>query len=488
MTRDCKTGRHDYLILAGILLLALILRVWGLNASLWYDEIATWVQIIDSSLLDIIASYPSNNNHPFFSFFAKISLNIFGASEWAFRLPAALFGIASVPVAYLFARNVVSRPEALATAAIMALSYHLIWFSQNARGYTMMLVFALICTLTLNCAVKGSERTKSYYTIYAVSLTLAAYTHLTMVLFGIAQAICVLGYYVLSQPFRQLPKAFFPASFTFLGAAFVTIILYSPMIGDVINFFLKDASITTNSTSTTVANPAWALTAAISELSIALGGIVPLIVVTLLLITGGINLLVHRPFLTFLVILPVPVIVVATLLLDRPIFPRFFFFLSGFLVLTAINGLWLVSHYLAKTIRRPKLGSVGFGTIVLASCLYMVTELPRIYQIPKQDYEAAAEKINILAVEGNTYVIGITAELPFNQYLGLTLQPIQTVVDLQHVQSTEETFFLAYTFEKYIKIDLPDIWQTIHKICTEKTRFASSVGGGELIIMQCGLM
>lgn len=70
----------------------------------------------------------------------------FGESGWALRLPAALFGIASVVMVYVLAARYLSRVEAWVATAVIATSYHHVWFSQNARGYTLIGFLTLLST------------------------------------------------------------------------------------------------------------------------------------------------------------------------------------------------------------------------------------------------------------------------------------------------------------------------------------------------------
>ncbi len=66
----------------------------------------------------------------------KLCVAIFGAQEWAIRLPSVIFGTATIPAIYWVSRQALSRRASLCVALLLAVSYHHIFFSQNARGYT----------------------------------------------------------------------------------------------------------------------------------------------------------------------------------------------------------------------------------------------------------------------------------------------------------------------------------------------------------------
>ena len=75
--------------LAGILLVAAALRLNGLGAEPWYDEIWTHLRCTSLSFGDLAGTYDSQNHHIFYSLLAKLSLDVFGDSVAALRLPAA---------------------------------------------------------------------------------------------------------------------------------------------------------------------------------------------------------------------------------------------------------------------------------------------------------------------------------------------------------------------------------------------------------------
>src|SRR4051812_21025978 len=72
--------------------------------------------------------------------------HVFGTDEAALRALSALFGIAVVPVAYLLGRDLVSRRAGLAAAALVAFNPLLVWYSQEARPYSLLV---LLCALSM---------------------------------------------------------------------------------------------------------------------------------------------------------------------------------------------------------------------------------------------------------------------------------------------------------------------------------------------------
>ena len=120
--------------LIALMILTAALRVIGLDGGLWLDEIFTLVDSVWQPVAQIVTVFPGNNQHTFYSVLAHVSIQAFGEEAWSLRLPALLFGAATPPVLYLFAREFTGRTEALLAGLLLAVSYHHVWFSQNARG------------------------------------------------------------------------------------------------------------------------------------------------------------------------------------------------------------------------------------------------------------------------------------------------------------------------------------------------------------------
>ncbi len=106
-----SASKSEWIGILAILALALALRVVGLDAPLWYDEIDTLVRYVRMPAGELVQSYDSLNNHMFFSLQAQASVALFGEHPWALRLPAMLWGVASIWVLWRLAREVVARPR-----------------------------------------------------------------------------------------------------------------------------------------------------------------------------------------------------------------------------------------------------------------------------------------------------------------------------------------------------------------------------------------
>src|SRR5271165_2527259 len=124
-----------------------------------------------------------------------------GQSEAWVRLPAAIFGIASIPLLYLVARKLVGVTPALASAAILAFSPTHVYYSQEARSYTMTILLVLVSSWFFARAVETDrEGDWALWTIFSV---LAVYSHYFASLVPVAQS-CSLFFHKKPRPWGRL--------------------------------------------------------------------------------------------------------------------------------------------------------------------------------------------------------------------------------------------------------------------------------------------
>ena len=178
LTDERTITPNMYLILVALSVVALVLRMWNLNSDLWIDEVFTLLDFVRQPIGTILTSFPSQNQHMLFSLLAHLSTILFGESAWAIRLPSVIFGIGSIWAFFFLARHLFGSREALLGCALMTVSYHHIWFSQNARGYMGLLLFTLLATW---CWLEALEKnTRAWWTGYAISVVLGMWIHPTM--------------------------------------------------------------------------------------------------------------------------------------------------------------------------------------------------------------------------------------------------------------------------------------------------------------------
>jgi mannosyltransferase len=153
-----------YAVLAAITLLAAALRFYKLGEwSFWIDEIYTINRaMIHYSRPELILEniFPARYWIPVSTILTAQVINLAGMSEWTARLVSTLIGILSIPILYIPIKKIIGQPTALIAMLVLAVSpWHIFW-SQNARFYTALMLFY---TLALFVFYLGLERDKPHY-------------------------------------------------------------------------------------------------------------------------------------------------------------------------------------------------------------------------------------------------------------------------------------------------------------------------------------
>src|ERR1700722_11839628 len=167
------------------------------HQSYWYDEAHT-VWLVHFSFTKMLSLLPSTETSPPLYFvLAWIWAHLFGYGETALRSLSALAGVATVPVAYLAARQLFSRRIGMVAAALTATSPLLVWYSQEARSYSLMVLLTAIALLAF--AHVRQRPTRGWMIVWSVAATLAIYTHYYAALVVVPQGVWL---FVRHRPLR----------------------------------------------------------------------------------------------------------------------------------------------------------------------------------------------------------------------------------------------------------------------------------------------
>ncbi|MBI2822413.1 MAG: glycosyltransferase family 39 protein [Acidobacteria bacterium] len=186
--------------LAAVLLLGALLRFHDLaGKSLWEDEIfalnALGVYRLDqevgpwSSLVRNVFTYYHDDNHPpLFFLLLGAWLKLFGLSAFSVRAFPAVTGLAALPAAYWVARRVFKeRTPALLACFIFATSAYLVYYSQETRMYSLVLLLACLSMLSfLKMQEDGGWLSCLGFVLFSA---LGLYTHYYFVFFVAAQVL-----------------------------------------------------------------------------------------------------------------------------------------------------------------------------------------------------------------------------------------------------------------------------------------------------------
>jgi hypothetical protein len=168
---------RTFWIVAGLSLLAAVLRFATLGVqSLHHDEIVTVGRILGGSFGEAMEGvHDSESAPPLYYALAWGWTQLTGTGEYGLRSLSALAGVATVPVAYLLAAELRDRRAGIFAAALVAANPMLLWYSQEARGYSL---FALLCAASALYFVRALDRGRGRdRTWWGVFSALALATH-----------------------------------------------------------------------------------------------------------------------------------------------------------------------------------------------------------------------------------------------------------------------------------------------------------------------
>ncbi|HEX8053498.1 MAG TPA: glycosyltransferase family 39 protein [Thermoleophilaceae bacterium] len=185
------TERNALRALGGLVVLAAVLRFWRIgHQSFWLDEVFT-AGLADKGLWGMLKGVRETESTPhLYYLLAWLWAKVAGDGEGALRSLSALSGIATVPVAYLAARELFKPAAALTAAALVAVNPWFVWYSQEARAYALLTLIATASLLFFLRALKAESRRD--LTLWALFSALAVLTHYFAVFLVGAEAVWLL--------------------------------------------------------------------------------------------------------------------------------------------------------------------------------------------------------------------------------------------------------------------------------------------------------
>ncbi len=110
--------------------------------SFHHDEVITVSRVISGDFEHMLhAIKRSESNPPLYYVLAWGWVKAFGSDEAGVRSLSALLGTLTVPLAYAIGAELANRRAGLLAAALVAVNPMLIWYSQEARSYALLVLF-----------------------------------------------------------------------------------------------------------------------------------------------------------------------------------------------------------------------------------------------------------------------------------------------------------------------------------------------------------
>ena len=136
----------------------------------WLDEIVT-VQEIGQGPIDILRQVNAADSNPaVYPLLAGGWERVFGSGEWGVRSLTALAGTLAIPFVYGAATTLASRRAGLIAAALTATNPLLVWYSGEARNYSLLVCFS---ALAFFCFARALEEVRGQRWLWAWALASA---------------------------------------------------------------------------------------------------------------------------------------------------------------------------------------------------------------------------------------------------------------------------------------------------------------------------
>ncbi len=168
----CSGREKRIIFLLLIVSFGLALRVYKIGErNLWFDESRS----LERSRAFKLAVLKNDYNPPLYYFILSYWIKCFGTSEPALRSLSTAFGLFSIFLIYGLGKLFFNARTGLLSAFILSISPIHIWYSQEARGYSLSIFLAM---LTGYCFILALKRNKAYlWFAFILSSSLALYSN-----------------------------------------------------------------------------------------------------------------------------------------------------------------------------------------------------------------------------------------------------------------------------------------------------------------------
>ena len=172
---DARTAATRHALLLLIALGAAIRFATLTSQGFWLDEQVT-VSLVQQGPIELLKAVITSESNPSLYYLLLGGWErVLGSGEFGIRSFSALAGTAAIPLLYVAAKTLYSRRAGVIAAAITATSPLLIWYSQEARNYELLL---LLAALSFVCFAKAlDDHGHRWLWAWALSSAVALATH-----------------------------------------------------------------------------------------------------------------------------------------------------------------------------------------------------------------------------------------------------------------------------------------------------------------------
>jgi hypothetical protein len=166
----------------------------------------------------------------------------------------------------------------------------------------------------------------------------------------------------------------------------------------------------------------------------------------------------------------------------HPLWPRFFFFLAGFGVLTLIRGLLIFGTRLGKLFQanHPKLQPIGMGLCILTISLSAIS-IAWAYG-PKQDFGGALTFVENKREPTDAVVSVGLATFTYQKLYRKNWQEAATIQELNAIRLQNTRTWVVYTMPLHLESYFPEILSSLESEFELVEIFPGTLGGGAVFV------
>jgi len=214
---DFFSKNYVWFFLSIILIMSVSLRLYKLDfKSLWLDELYTVATTHPQSSVNFIIDYCRSDQPPFYFLVIHYWFKIFGYSSFVARLFSVLIGVLGVLAMYFLGKEIKNQQTGIIASFLTCINYFQIYYSQEARFYSMLFLLTVISFLFF---IRGLKyKTIPNYVCYVLATVALLYTQYFGLLIFLIQGLAFIGYVIVFNANRK---------FIFVGMLLAVIIAVS---------------------------------------------------------------------------------------------------------------------------------------------------------------------------------------------------------------------------------------------------------------------
>ena len=234
MNEIITAKKSPVLLVGAAVMIGCVLRCWNINQSFWWDEIWSTMTFVNAgSLWQVVSNLGYYfNNHVLYSLLARSSIIVLGESEVAARFPALVMGLLGISVLFQFGKRFLGTPAGMIASLLLALSAFHIDHSSEARGYSGLALFSVLSSFYFLKGLKSNDYKP--WVPFVLSTVLGFYSHVFMCVVSLSQFVSAVFFAAGEKWFfwktEISVKAFRNFFFALTCAAFITLVIYSPIL------------------------------------------------------------------------------------------------------------------------------------------------------------------------------------------------------------------------------------------------------------------